>query len=192
MATLPDMSKKIDARIVKTLMSIDAAFLKLLEEKDYNDITVQDILTAAMINRTTFYKYYENKDDLACHMVDTIKDKFLTPIIDSRIAKPWDEIKEEATELFHQNHRILSLLWRIENTNINLRQDAYVLIRKRYYDAIKKETPEIKEDDLDFQAHVYASLGVAMIAYAVNEEKITDPTQKYKNLRHVYERLLSN
>ena len=48
----------MDRRVIKTKRAIRNAFLKLLTEKDLNDITVTDIAAIADINRKTFYNYY--------------------------------------------------------------------------------------------------------------------------------------
>lgn len=58
------MSKKIDLRVIKTKRAIKQAFLTLIKEKNYNKITVQDIVREALINRNTFYLHYLDKDDL--------------------------------------------------------------------------------------------------------------------------------
>jgi AcrR family transcriptional regulator len=50
-----------DPRIYKTLRSIDQALLSLLREHPFQKITIEMICTAAMVNRSTFYKYYADK-----------------------------------------------------------------------------------------------------------------------------------
>lgn len=191
MANLPEAGdKKLDARIVKTLASIKQAFLTLLEQKDYNDITVQDILSHAIINRTTFYKYFDNKDDLARHMVNTIKSDFLAPIIDSRMNTPWEEMSKEAEIMMNNNHHTLQLLWRIETTDVNLKQDTFELIRQKYSTTIKKEDPAIDAEALGFQSHVYASLVISLIDYSVQDGRQPEPDCKRKNLLQVFERIV--
>jgi AcrR family transcriptional regulator len=54
----------VDLRILKTRKAIKESFLKLVQAKGYERITVQDIADEAMINRNTFYLHYVDKPDL--------------------------------------------------------------------------------------------------------------------------------
>lgn len=57
-------NKNPDLRVIRTKESIRQAFIKLIEEKGFNELTVKDITTTAKINRGTFYVYYQDKFDL--------------------------------------------------------------------------------------------------------------------------------
>ena len=53
-----------DRRIRRTRQFLRNAFLGLLKEKRYEDISVQDIIERADVARSTFYAHYTDKEDL--------------------------------------------------------------------------------------------------------------------------------
>lgn len=58
------MSNENDLRIRKTRKLIRDAFIRLLDRKGFNGITINNIADMAMINRSTFYLHYTDKFDL--------------------------------------------------------------------------------------------------------------------------------
>lgn len=56
--------KENDLRYIKTERAIREAFFALLEEGEFEKITVKDITERALINRNTFYLHYRDKFDL--------------------------------------------------------------------------------------------------------------------------------
>jgi len=69
------MKKKTDLRVLRTKSNIRKAFYKLMKDKKYNKITVQDIADGAFINRNTFYLHYIDKDDLLVKISDECFEK---------------------------------------------------------------------------------------------------------------------
>jgi AcrR family transcriptional regulator len=61
-----------DLRVRRTRKMIQEALLELTVEKGYAAITVQDIADRAMINRSTFYRHYLDKDDLLVQYMDEV------------------------------------------------------------------------------------------------------------------------
>lgn len=56
--------KKLDRRIRRTQKSLHDALISLVLEKNYDAITVQEILNRADIGRATFYSHFRGKDEL--------------------------------------------------------------------------------------------------------------------------------
>ncbi len=69
----------MDRRQRKTREAIFNAFTDLLSKKDFNQITVGEIIDSADVCRATFYSHFETKDsllkefceELFCHIFDT-------------------------------------------------------------------------------------------------------------------------
>lgn len=55
------MEKKMDLRIERTYLLLHNAFTDLLEEKRFEEVTVNELCERAMIRRTTFYKHFADK-----------------------------------------------------------------------------------------------------------------------------------
>jgi AcrR family transcriptional regulator len=59
----------VDPRIRRTRVLLQQALAKLLETKEFDKISVQDIAEAATVNRATFYDHYTDKFSLLECMV---------------------------------------------------------------------------------------------------------------------------
>jgi AcrR family transcriptional regulator len=55
---------KTDRRVLRTRDTLGDALVALMHEKNFADITVQDVLDRSGTGRSTFYVHYRNKDDL--------------------------------------------------------------------------------------------------------------------------------
>jgi AcrR family transcriptional regulator len=53
--------ERLDPRIRRTRQLLQEALRKLLEQKEFDKISVQDITETATVNRATFYAHYEDK-----------------------------------------------------------------------------------------------------------------------------------
>ncbi len=68
------MSDGQDRRSQRTRHLLSAALVELIREKDYNTITVSDIIDRANVGRSTFYTHYRDKDDLLVGELDRVMD----------------------------------------------------------------------------------------------------------------------
>ena len=80
---------------------IQQAYVELLQEKEFDKITVTDIVTRADLNRGTFYAHYKNTEEL------------LTQIKNKIINKMLDFLREFHHKNFFQNP--LPLLQKVES-----------------------------------------------------------------------------
>lgn len=66
---------KSESKYFNTALRMDDALLSLLEEKDYQYITIRDICERAQVNRSTFYLHYEHIGDLLTETISRTTEK---------------------------------------------------------------------------------------------------------------------
>lgn len=69
-----------DLRVRRTHKFLRQAFMDLLTEKGFETLTVQDIVDRAMVNRSTFYRHYQDKYHLVSRLVDEMLDELLRQV----------------------------------------------------------------------------------------------------------------
>ena len=61
---------KVDRRVLKSQQSMKKAVIELMTEKNFDDITIQDIADRANVNRGTIYLHYQDKFDLLDKLIE--------------------------------------------------------------------------------------------------------------------------
>ncbi|MBQ7333117.1 MAG: TetR family transcriptional regulator [Clostridia bacterium] len=104
------MKIKEDARVIKTKDNLISTFEKLLSEKKFENITVNEICERADIRRATFYKHFEDKYDFLSYFIRTLRVKFDTK---GKYGAPdgtigyYVEYAHEIIEFLDENEKIL-------------------------------------------------------------------------------------
>ncbi len=81
-------TKKTDRRVLRSRDTLGDALIELMQEKPFDDITVQQVLDRAGVGRSTFYAHYRDKDDL---FLSDVEDFFemLSTLLTRRKADPY-------------------------------------------------------------------------------------------------------
>ncbi len=66
-----------DLRVIKTRNALFDAFQELLEKKDFDNITVNELCEKAMVRRATFYKHFMDKYDFFGYYCRRVQDEFI-------------------------------------------------------------------------------------------------------------------
>ena len=74
-----------DLRVKKTKKALNESFVALLNEKSFDDITVNELCDRAGIRRATFYKHYADKFAFLAAYVHTLRDRFDTIVWNSTV-----------------------------------------------------------------------------------------------------------
>lgn len=107
-----------DLRVLKTKHNIESQFLRLLEAHDFKEITIRQIIDGCRINRSTFYRNYEDKYDLAEKIVGELVERFCRTLNTEFICRKANGEKSHVSlfmpmlDYFEENRRVLMLLHR--------------------------------------------------------------------------------
>ncbi len=179
---------KQDARIMRTLNLIRGAFLALLEEKGFENMTVQDILDRTQINRSTFYAHFKNKNDVAKMFIDEIKG-LLYSNFETRFSIPTREFVQKMIPIFWQYKDMIRLIGRIETPRINLYSELQRITKQVYIQQAILKTGKSSEE-LDLQGHIFAVTTLGLMRYFIENNEISTPNKIIGDLEEVFNLLI--
>ncbi len=165
-----------DRRIAKTRNAISAAFWQLMEQRDFKDISIHDVASAARISRTTFYHHYTDK----YHWLEqTIRDALAVYTTKYRVSdfQDKDTLIRRLTEMFHgisTDSRLSRLILINENHQLMyqfFRESLLEQFHERFGEAA---LPSPRED---LTIHYIATSTSAFIEWWVRNNSIFTPEQ---------------
>lgn len=150
------MSDKEDLRIVKTRRCIEEAFLELLQEHSFDQITVRQLLSKALVSKGTFYAHYLDKYDLAEKIAAAMLQEFQTGIRERMTAARTVGNRESImVSLLHTLKTTiprLTLLKKIRTDKIDIERDMRTIITGEYLAFQKSQGTHLEHPDL--RAHI--------------------------------------
>ena len=187
---------ELDRRKRKTRSAIFDAFTQLLAEKSYSHITVQQIIDAADIGRTTFYAHFDTKDDLLralCeelfgHIIGSAADCSHTRGLYSNGTAPKSVFCHLLRHLQENDRNILGLLSG-ESSEIFLRyfKDSLCELIRTQYMANRPTNPAVPQD---FLINHIAGSFVEMVRWWIRNRMKQSPEELDQCFRAVIEPIL--
>ncbi len=175
---------KTDPRVIKTLRQIDASLLENIAHNDFKKISIDMLCDTALINRSTFYKYYTDKYDLLDNYLDRTIEEFKEAFnsTDFILATPYTvndakykENFKRSIQFIYQHRDTYRILWnaRIER---NLYREMVLVIQDNIIRKLQ-ENIQVPEDAIPYQelySHLFASNLMALVNWwLANEDTIT-------------------
>ena len=114
----------------RTDRDINEAFLKLLQVKAFEKITVGDIIAEAMVNRSTFYQHYQDK----YAVLETLQKQYLELFLEqlrqirTRNLLDFGSIDRLMASFFLKNKQALHALLTVKTENFDLKKQWQDLI----------------------------------------------------------------
>lgn len=150
----------MDLRKKKTIKAIVEAFIELVNANGYNKLTINQLAQKAMINRNTFYNYFEDKEDL----VEKLSQKF---IADSKgvLAKALTRQSDEHIHYFFKHRSLIRALF--ESKFYSQHQDFESQLIQAFKEVLYQEY-QWSSDSL--QSLLVSMNTVSIIKYIVSTE----------------------
>lgn len=159
---------KTDLRVKKTKLMIQQGFTKCINEKTFSKISIQDLTEAMMINKSTFYKYYEDKYDLREKMIaETIRN--FSERLDVSFINPNQDLKSYEANLpkallpiFH-HREWLKVMWS-PNIEVNVFEQMQNIVANKFIIGLYAENSEITAYD-QLQANLFAASAMQVLLW---------------------------
>src|SRR3954471_3492473 len=100
---------KVDRRILKSQEAIKKALIELMSEKNFDQITIQDISDRANVGRRTIYDHYMDKFDLLDKLIEEHINE-LRKLCESSLEMSFSEGNLIWFEYFERNYSFFSTM----------------------------------------------------------------------------------
>lgn len=156
-----------------TKKAIMDSFLKLLNERPFDKITVKDIVEECGVNRNTFYYHYHDIFELLAEILEADLQKIAE---DSPISASWQNVLLQTMTFAIENKKALYHLY----NSMNRRQvEKYVIETSnrtiRTFITYKSSEYEINEEDLSRVVMFYSSAVSGMLLQWIDGNMRQDP-----------------
>jgi AcrR family transcriptional regulator len=136
------VEQRTDLRVIKTYKALTDAFLQMLSEKKFENITVNELCNRAMVRRATFYKHFADKVDFFVFVIRAKQAEF-----DAQIRQQTDQTRtqsfylgiiQQALDFLYSNEKLVQTV--LESEMLSTVMD--ILSRQITLDIMQK----LKED----------------------------------------------
>lgn len=171
----------LDRRIQKTLQLLQNALSELVAEKEYSDITIQDILDRANVGRSTFYSHFENKDHLLRSLLSRLQEEFDEGIEqitsgEKTLVENSHNMPLNVLQLVEQHHRLFKAMLVHQASDMqNNPFYEYLLLLTREHVALMVQDKTADEKALKLASHYYASAFIGALTWWLENDMVYSP-----------------
>lgn len=176
-----------DIRIYKTKIAIQRAFIELLQQHDFKDITIKKICDQAPIGCSTFYSHYLDKYDLLEKIAKQYASDFKVEIeqrFDSTEDGKVANAIELVTDQMIKNKMEISTLLTVHEISADLRKEFEQILFSTCLAFLKQQNSSISIA-LEYLAELYAANSMTSIQWILKNGKdaniilLLDQMQEY-------------
>ncbi|GEO57111.1 TetR/AcrR family transcriptional regulator [Companilactobacillus bobalius] len=176
-----------DLRVKKTKKTIEYGFLDCVKKNTFSKITVKELTDTMMINKSTFYKYYDDKYDLRSYILAKGLTDFSNSIDVSYLYFPHREVNcyEEklpsAIQPIFDHRKELMILWS-KNMESNVFEQMQDIYAKKFLISLKKtKHKNLPESFQILNANLFAASAMQIIKWWFE----ISPNSTSKEIAHI-------
>lgn len=179
----------MDRRKRKTRKAIFDACVSLVQEKDFQSITINEIVERADLNRGTFYLHFEDKFDMMNSFENEMVEKIEEVIVNNLPKEPSDQLFIQSRydtivqilKCYEDNKELLQLLLKSSHNNslqTKLRDKLKFVLTEKIF-------PKLENFELDISTDLFVmiftsvSLSIAEFSYQSETPINTEQLAKF-------------
>lgn len=174
---------KNDQRAIRSSRMLYEALAQLMRQQPYDSITVTQLVAAAKLGRTTFYRNFDEIEDILHMRCDQVVDELIAYVIayrqENRSLEPGTLIKP-MLRYFYLHSEIIDLL--LQAKRIDILQDSF-RERAKGMRARMVQLIQLPEEYAEYRAEIRISLIIAIVTHWVKTGKRQAPDELADNLK---------
>ena len=182
---------KNDQRAIRSSKMLYEALAKLMRVQPYNTITVTHLVEAAQLGRTTFYRNFDEIEDILRMRCDQVFDELMAYFIAYRqeggILEPGRLLKP-MLRYFYLHSDIIDLLLRAKRMDIL--QDAF-RERSQGLQALAAQQLQVPDEYIAYSTEMRINLMIAILAHWVKTGKKQAPDELADNLKKMVNNMIT-
>ena len=176
------MKKTEDRRIQKTRKLLQEALVSLILEKNYESISVQDILDRANVGRSTFYTHFQNKDELLINGVhQDLRGMLQTAQSATSGVLPYEKIVGFSLTMFEHAYEYRNV-WKallVSRAGAVVRQNIHEMLADLIRDGYRKEFQRRRKADsevpFELLVHFLAATFMSVMSWWLDQHNPLPP-----------------
>lgn len=164
------------ANAKRTKKSVAFAFIELLKKQRFEKISVETILKKAEINRSTFYKYFLDKYDLARYAIHQIMDNYIELIEGPKCGETQAYFAEIYDFLTKNKHHLRALLT-IKTAELDAFTEIINILKSAY-----KRTENVSVAVAEVSAYYFADIHYVPMYLFISDENFARSPEEYGRL----------
>ena len=172
----------MDKRIAKTNAAIYAALAELLKEKDFAELSVEDILQRSGVSRSTFYAHFKTKGDV----LDSISRNIFDHVFSHGLSREHSHDFSHAS-IFEYESFFTHILYHLQDEKELIRSILGSSCKERFFKDLREKMSDLayhslhegifsrKEVPEDFQVRAIVESFLSLIEYWFRSELKESP-----------------